>query len=304
MFKNTIVRGSLFHLWTTVCGLIWVAWLLGSGRFKAFYIAPEFHPGFGSLTWLTPWIAYTLLGIFIAGLLSGIFQRTRIAGHGIAAIALLGLLLADKIAYMHTPYLLTLMLLWSVTTWWRPATACYAKWMLPLIGTLALLRFGLNSSFSQNMDITLILDLTDLLGGLSLLGYGFFWLSKSNTEKTGTNAGLALLTLPLILFVFGLFQGPLWAPTTHYFTWQYATIPTTWQHHIRLQATDTTTPPILLNSASVLGPYTGRIASEKGAREAYIRYIISNAPTWWKLEIKDFSDEVFVGIGDGASRRY
>jgi len=304
MFKNTTVTGSLFHLWTTFCGLIWVAWLIGSGRFQGFYIAPEFHPGFGGLTWLTPWLSYGLLGLFITGLLSGIFQRTRIVGHGLAACTLFALLMADKIAYLHTPYLLTLMLLWSVTTWWRPATARYAKWILPLIVTLALLRFGLNAQLSQNLDITLTLDLTDLLGSLSILGYGFFWLHNAAAEKTGASLGLGLLILPLILFVFGLFQGPLWAPTTHYFTWQYATIPTTWQHHIRLLATDTTKPPIRLNSATVLGPYTGRIASDKGARAAYMRYIITHAPTWWKLEIKDSSDEVFVGIGDGASKRF
>lgn len=304
MLKNTTLRGSLFHLWTSLCGLIWVAWLLGSDRFQAFYIAPEFHPGFGHILWLTPWIAYGLLGIFICGLLTGIFQRTRIIGHSLAASALLALLMADKIAYLHTPYLLTLMLLWSVSTWWRPALDRYAKWMLPLVVLLSLLRFGINTCFAQALDITLTIDLADLIGSLSLLGYGFFWLSKTSSEKKVATIGVVLLLLPFTLFIFGLSQGPLWSPSTHYFTWQYATIPTTWQHHIVLHPKDESKPPILLNSASVLGPYTGRVASSTWARHAYIDYIITHAPTWWNLEIKDGSDEVFVGIGDGASRRY
>ncbi len=301
--KKNIFNESAFHLWTTISGLIWTAWLLGSGRFKAFYIAPDFHPGFGTISWLTPWIAYTLMGLVIAGLLTGIFKRTRVLGNSLAAVALLALLLADKIAYLHTPYLLVLMLIWSVALSLRPALSRHAKWMLPIILTLALLRFGIDSRFASNMGVTLIPTLPDIIGSLSVFGFGLFWLSPTQAQP-GYKVAFGLLAIPVIVFLIGLTQGPTWTPSSHYFTWQYTEIPTTWQHQIRLQPKDATKQQIRLNSSSVFGPYTGHIASDKDLRQLYLGYIINNAQAWWGFELESASDEVFFKFGEGASQRY
>jgi hypothetical protein len=249
-------------------------------------------------------LAYGLITTVVIGLLTGIFQRTRVIGHGIAAIALTVLLLSDKIAYMQTPYLLILMLIWSIATFLRPSIARSGKWMLPLIVTLSVIRFGIDYSFAKNFAVTPILNTADLFGIFAVLGFGFFW-TKLPEEWTIDSLGLGLLSLPAILFIIGMANGPTWAPTTRYFTWQYATIPTTWQHHIVLQPTDPKKPDIHLNSASVFGPYTGIVASDSGAKKAYIQYILTNAKKWWQLDLRDtYSDAVFVKIGDGASQRY
>lgn len=295
---------AYFHIWTTIFGLVFLGWVIGSGRFQGFYVTPDFHPGFGHTFWLTPWLAYALGTLCVCGLLAGVFQKTRGIGHSFAAMGFLVLLMSDKLAYLQSHWLLVLMLVTSVILTLNPKQSSIVKWMLPLVIILALLRLSLDSLMAHNLDLSLTLHLPDLICSIGLLGYLFLWVSKEKELRMAPSlAGWTLLIVPVFLFIYGLVQGPVWNPKTHYFTWQYASIPTTWQHHITLIPTGDQSP-ILVNSVSIFGPYTGRIACEPAIRKAYIAYIIRQAPTWWKLSIRGGQDDVFVSIGDGPSRRY
>lgn len=293
-----------FHLWTTFFGLVFLGWVIGGGRFQGFYIIPDFHPGFGPVFWLNAWMAYGLGALCVCGLLAGVFQKTRGIGHSIAMFGFLGLLLSDKIAYLQTHFLVVLMLCTSLILTFKPKQVSIAKWMFPLILVLGIFRLGLDSLMAHNLDMSLTPHYPDILGSVGILGYGFLWISKQKRpEIFSAWLSLALLIIPVFLFIDGLLQGPLWIARTHYFTWQYASIPTTWQHHITLTPTDEK-PAILVNSSSIFGPYTGRIACDPKIRNAYIAYVIQKAPTWWKLSIRKGIDDVFVSIGDGPSQRY
>ena len=293
-----------FHLWTTFFGLAFLGWMIGSERFQDFYIAPEFHPGFGNLFWLNAWLAYGLGILCICGLLTGVFQKTRRIGQSLSLLGFLGLLLSDKVAYLQTHFLVVLMLGTSLILTVRPKQVAIAKWILPLILGLALFRLGLDIVRAQTLGLLLTVHVPDLLGSVGIFGYGFLWLSKQKyPEISESGLSLSWPIIPVVLFIFGLLQGPLWIPKTQYFTWQYASIPTTWQHHIILTPADEK-PPILINSSTIFGPYTGHIACDPNIRNAYIAYIIQKAPTWWKFAIRKGVDDVFVSIGDGASQRY
>ena len=294
-------KTAYFHLWTTFFGLLFLGWMIGSGRFQGFYIEPDFHPGFGHLFWLTPILAYSLIFFSVSGLLLGVFKKTQKIGHSLAGLALLGLLLSDKIAYLHTHYLLVLMLLWSVILAYQPKMATVAKWMLPLTLLLSALRFGLDSLFAHTLSVSLQWQTPDMIASFGLLGYGLLWLSRPRSEAPQPYTW-GWLGIPIFLFVFGLLQGPLWTPRTHYFTWQYASIPTDWEHHLKLLPSNGQSA-ILVNSARIFGPYTGRVASDPDIRKAYIAYVMKKAPTWWKLSIQDGTDDVFVRIGDRPSQR-
>lgn len=298
---------SLFLGWSSLYASVFVIWLLLSGRFSGFYTAPEFHPGFGGISWLTPPLAYTLLMAIVVGLLGSFWHKTQTLGYLIASVGFLALLLADKLAYLNSMYLVCLFLIWSTLVSYKTETFRLAKWMGPLLVTLCAVRYGLTTASANQIGASLTGNMTDVTMSIGILGFFIPWLPKTQLHTISKKAavlGCTGLLIPLILWINSMLNGPLWAPVTHYFTFQYISANLAWDYKVILLPVEISKPPILLNAAPVFGPYTGRIGSDMAVRKAYLSYLKKQAPIWWKVPISGGHDEVFWGVNEGPLHRF